>query len=41
MLGPRKPFYGPLNREQTDGDHEWLLTFADAMTLLLAFLSCW
>jgi chemotaxis protein MotB len=37
MLGPRKSFYRPLNRENTDGDHEWLLTFADAMTLLLAF----
>jgi chemotaxis protein MotB len=37
MLGPRKSFYRPLNREETDGDREWLLTFADAMTLLLAF----
>ncbi|MBT4906000.1 MAG: flagellar motor protein MotB [Rhodospirillaceae bacterium] len=37
MLGPRKSFYRPLRRDESDGDHEWLLTFADAMTLLLAF----
>ena len=37
MLGPRKSFYRPLRQEQTEGDNEWLLTFADAMTLLLAF----
>lgn len=37
MLGPRKSFYRPLRQAQTEGDNEWLLTFADAMTLLLAF----
>jgi len=37
MLGPRKSFYRPLRQAQREGDHEWLLTFADAMTLLLAF----
>ncbi len=37
MLGPRKSFYRPLRQAQPDGDNAWLLTFADAMTLLLAF----
>jgi hypothetical protein len=32
MLGPLKSFYRPLRQEQAEGDHEWLLTFADAMT---------
>lgn len=37
MLGPRKSFYRPLSREVDDDSHAWLLTFADAVTLLLAF----
>tara|TARA_R110002072_G_scaffold145158_2_gene291449 strand:+ start:510 stop:1187 length:678 start_codon:yes stop_codon:yes gene_type:complete len=37
MLGPRKSFYRPLRESQSDDGQEWLLTFADAMTLLLAF----
>lgn len=37
MRGPRKSFYRPLRQDQEDIGHEWLLTFADAMTLLLAF----
>ncbi len=37
MLGPRKSFYRPLRQTESDGDNAWLLTFADAMTLLLAF----
>lgn len=37
MLGPRKSFYRPLRESQSDGGQEWLVTFADAMTLLLAF----
>lgn len=37
MPGSRKSFYRPLRRESDDTSHEWLLTFADAVTLLLAF----
>ena len=37
MLGPRKSFYKPLKKELDDESHAWLLTFADAVTLLLAF----
>ncbi len=33
----RKSFYRPLNRVEEDDSHAWLLTFADAVTLLLAF----
>jgi len=37
MLMHRKSFYRPLNRVEEDDSHAWLLTFADAVTLLLAF----
>ena len=38
MSAPRKAFYRPLRREVDDDDsHAWLMTFADAITLLLAF----
>ncbi len=38
MLAPRKAFYRPLPRDtQEDDSHAWLLSFADAITLLLAF----
>ena len=33
----RKSFYRPLDRVQEDESHAWLLTYADAVTLLLAF----
>ncbi|MEK9965704.1 MAG: flagellar motor protein MotB [Rhodospirillaceae bacterium] len=37
MSGPRKSFYRPLPPSRDDSEHAWLLTFADAVTLLLAF----
>lgn len=37
MMRQRKSFYRPLDRVQEDETHAWLLTFADAVTLLLAF----
>ena len=38
MLAPRKSFYRPLKSENSeDESHAWLPTFADAVTLLLAF----
>lgn len=37
MAGSRKSFYRPLRANAGDGQDEWLVTFSDAMTLLLAF----
>jgi len=37
MINPRKSFYRPLRKDIDDESHAWLLTFADAVTLLLAF----
>ncbi|MBO6782508.1 MAG: flagellar motor protein MotB [Alphaproteobacteria bacterium] len=38
MRDNRTSFYRPLRREAADDDsHAWLMTFADAITLLLAF----
>jgi flagellar motor protein MotB len=37
MINPRKSFYRPLRKNIDDESHVWLLNFADAVTLLLAF----